>query len=93
MFVPKNIDELEGVYELRTFVWTTRFLCVAFLLCISGQSERHQQGCAEERKRSVLDKRCDLQKQIHLCSGVFGGVTQRRVKCCWYASIQMLLRQ
>ncbi len=23
--------ELEGVYELRTFVWTTRFLCVAFL--------------------------------------------------------------
>ncbi len=32
MFVQKNIDELEGVYELRTFVWTTRFLCVAFLL-------------------------------------------------------------
>ncbi len=27
-----HTPELEGVYELRTFVWTTRFLCVAFLL-------------------------------------------------------------
>ncbi len=34
-FFPKWVHpppELEGVYELRTFVWTTRFLCVAFLL-------------------------------------------------------------
>ncbi len=28
---PTPPPELEGVYELRTFVWTTRFLCVAFL--------------------------------------------------------------
>ncbi len=28
--------ELEGVYELRTFVWTTHFLCVAFLLRVTS---------------------------------------------------------
>ncbi len=36
-----NIDELEGVYELRTFVWTTRFLCVAFLLTLRSKLTCH----------------------------------------------------
>ncbi len=31
-------SDLEGVYELRTFVWSTRFLCVAFLFGVGLES-------------------------------------------------------
>ncbi len=48
MFVQKNIDELEGVYELRTFVWTTRILCVAFLF--STQNTRMRQTCQQNER-------------------------------------------
>ncbi len=57
MFVQKNIDELKGVYELRTFVWTTRFLCVAFLFLLGGGRGRGDPwtiGVPEHRAQGLI---------------------------------------
>ncbi len=34
------VHQFFEIYELRTFVWTTRFLCVAFLLSAACRMER-----------------------------------------------------